>query len=55
MLPLILGGAAVHRCDNCNFLNTALQFAEKLSFMSGHRFSDAVSAFEFRCPFRGWQ
>jgi hypothetical protein len=39
----ILGGAAVHRCDKHPVLNLALQIAEKLGFVSGHRFSDAVS------------
>jgi hypothetical protein len=31
-------------CDNRLFSALALQFAEKLSFVSGHRFSDAVGA-----------
>jgi hypothetical protein len=29
---LILGGATLHRCDNCFFSGTALQAAEKLRF-----------------------
>jgi hypothetical protein len=47
---LILGGAAVHRCDSSIILTTALQFAEKLSFVSGHRFSDAVNALNSDAP-----
>jgi hypothetical protein len=31
-------------------LNAALQFAEKLSFVSGHRFSDAVSGLNSDAP-----
>jgi hypothetical protein len=31
-----------------------MQPAEKLSFVSGHRFSDAAKRFEISRPFRGW-
>jgi len=34
MLHLILGGAAVHRCDNCLLSESALQIAEKVVFRS---------------------
>jgi len=34
MLHLILGGAAVHRCDNCLLSEPALQIAEKVVFRS---------------------
>ncbi len=43
ILRLILGGAAVYRCDNRPLLNAASQFAEKLGFVSGYRFSDTAS------------
>jgi hypothetical protein len=32
---VILGGAAVHRCDNWLISEPALQFAEKLGFVKG--------------------
>ena len=34
MWHLILGGAAVHRCDNCLLSESALQIAEKVVFRS---------------------
>ncbi len=56
---LLLGGAAVHRCDNWLIFMTASEAAKRLTFVSGHRFSDAISllqsdAFAIRRPFRGW-
>jgi hypothetical protein len=39
---VILGGAAVHRCDNWLISEPALQFAEKLGFVS--LFERAASA-----------
>jgi regulator of replication initiation timing len=50
-LNLLLGGAVVHRCDNCIVLNAALQFAEKLrSFVSEYRFSDTISSSKSGAP-----
>ena len=38
VLHLILGGAAVHRCDNCTFLNKALA-AEGVAFAQKRHFA----------------
>jgi len=50
VLHLVLGGAVVHRCGNSSILNRALQVAEKLGFVSGHRFSNAVSSSNSDAP-----
>ena len=50
LLLLLLGGAAVYRCDNRRILIAALQIAEKLSFVSGYRFSDTASRLKSDAP-----
>ncbi len=62
-LFLGLGGAAVHRCEIWHILSDAFyrlrkngfyRLRKNSGFVSGHRFSDAVSSLNFACPFRGW-
>ncbi|MGB0049988.1 MAG: hypothetical protein WBP70_21245, partial [Terriglobales bacterium] len=43
-------GRAVYRCDKRHIFSAALKFAEKLSFVSGYRFSDAARRLKSDAP-----
>jgi hypothetical protein len=47
---VILAGVAVYRCDDSMVQVAAVQIAEKLGFVSGHRFSDAVTPAKSDAP-----
>jgi hypothetical protein len=49
----VLKARAFRRAVNYSKSIASLQIAKNLSFVSGHRFSDAVSS-RIKCPFRGW-
>jgi hypothetical protein len=51
ILSLFLGGAAVHRCDQRpSFQYWLYSLLKNSSFVSGHRFSDAVSSLNSDAP-----
>jgi hypothetical protein len=45
-----LKGHGFQPCRNCHKINRGCTVCEKLSFVSGHRFSDAVSALNSDAP-----
>jgi len=54
MLRLILGGAAVYRCDPRAKFRRLDWLRKNSAFVSGYRFSDTASSSKSEAPFGGW-